>query len=317
MRTKEYLVLFALAALWGASFLFIKVAIADMTPLTLVAVRLVVGAMGLLLVVSFSPVMMRGWRTRLWPFFVVAIFNAVIPYLTISWGEEFVTSGMAAILNATTPLVVVIVSNWWPHGERLTWTRAIGVLVGFLGVALLVGPAAFASGASSLYLIGAMLVLIGATSYAFGGLFAHGMLASLPSMQPAVGQTAMGAVILAPIAAIVFAVQPPHAVQAPLALSIGAALALALGGTTLAYICYYWLVERVGPTRTLIVTYLLPCTALVYGAAFLNEQVSINAIGGLALVLVGIFFAGKSGKKSVPEPVEPTEMPLREQQTHG
>jgi drug/metabolite transporter (DMT)-like permease len=311
MRFKEYLVLFALAALWGASFLFIKVAIADMSPLTLVALRLILGSLGLLLVVLFKPAMIKGWKTRLWAFFVVAIFNAVIPYLTISWGEEFITSGMAAILNATTPLVLVIVSHWWPNGERMTWARIGGVLIGFLGVALLVGPAAFAANGLSLYIFGALLVLIGAASYAIGSLFARGMLSGLPLMQPAIGQTAMGAVILTPIAAIAFAVQPQHAISTPPALAIAAVLALALGGTTLAYICYYWLIQRVGPTRTLIVTYLLPCTALVYGALFLNEQVSVNALGGLALVLVGLFFAGK---KSVQKP---TEMPLREQQTHG
>jgi drug/metabolite transporter (DMT)-like permease len=128
MKLKEYLVLFALAAIWGASFLFIKVSIADMSPLTLVAIRLILGAAGLLLVVPFKPAIMKGWNTRLGAFFVVALFNAVLPYLAISWGEEYIPSGMTAILNTTTPLVVVIVSHWWPRGERLTWTRIGGVL---------------------------------------------------------------------------------------------------------------------------------------------------------------------------------------------
>jgi len=307
-------VLFALAALWGASFLFIKVAIADMSPLTLVAVRLVLGSLGLLLVVPFRPAIIKGWQTRLWGFFVVAIFNAVIPYLAISWGEEFVTSGMAAILNATTPLVVVIVSNWWPGGERLTWRRMIGVLIGFLGVGLLVGPAALTTSGSNLYLLGASLVFIGSASYAFGSLFAIKMLSGLPMMQPAIGQTAMGAVLLAPIAAIAFVAQPQQTFHAPLVWAVASAIALALGGTSLAYICYYWLMVRVGPTRTLIVTYLLPCMALVYGALLLHETMSINAIGGLVLVLLGIFFAGKKTERK-----STTETPLAEQRIseHG
>ncbi|HLQ29855.1 MAG TPA: DMT family transporter [Ktedonobacteraceae bacterium] len=314
MKLKEYLVLFALAALWGASFLFIKVAIADMSPLTLVAVRLVLGSLGLLLVVPFRPAIIKGWQTRLWGFFVVAIFNAVIPYLAISWGEEFVTSGMAAILNATTPLVVVIVSNWWPGGERLTWRRMIGVLIGFLGVGLLVGPAALTTSGSNLYLLGASLVFIGSASYAFGSLFAIKMLSGLPMMQPAIGQTAMGAVLLAPIAAIAFVAQPQQTFHAPLVWAVASAIALALGGTSLAYICYYWLMVRVGPTRTLIVTYLLPCMALVYGALLLHETMSINAIGGLVLVLLGIFFAGKKTERK-----STTETPLAEQRIseHG
>src|SRR5712692_251035 len=314
MKLKEYLVLFALAALWGASFLFIKVAIADMSPLTLVAVRLVLGSLGLLLVVPFRPAIIKGWQTRLWGFFVAAIFNAVIPYLAISWGEEFVTSGMAAILNATTPLVVVIVSNWWPGGERLTWRRMIGVLIGFLGVGLLVGPAALTTSGSNLYLLGASLVFIGSASYAFGSLFAIKMLSGLPMMQPAIGQTAMGAVLLAPIAAIAFVAQPQQTFHAPLVWAVASAIALALGGTSLAYICYYWLMVRVGPTRTLIVTYLLPCMALVYGALLLHETMSINAIGGLVLVLLGIFFAGKKTERK-----STTETPLAEQRIseHG
>jgi drug/metabolite transporter (DMT)-like permease len=301
MKLKEYLVLFALAALWGASFLFIKVAIADMTPLTLVAVRLVFGALGLLIVVPFKPAIMKGWTTRLWAFFLVAVFNAIIPYLAISWGEESVPSGMAAILNATTPLVVVIVSNWWPGGERLSWPRFAGVLVGFVGVALLIGPAAIATGGSPLYLLGAFSVLVGAASYAFGSLFARGMLTGLPLMQPAIGQTAMGAFILAPIAGIALAIQPPTHV--PSIWAIASALALAFGGTSLAYICYFWLIEHVGPTRTLIVTYLLPCFALVYGALLLHESVGLNAIGGLTLILTGIFLTGRK--------------PSRVQQIHG
>ena len=291
MRAKEYLVLLALAALWGASFLFIKVAVNEMSPLTLVGIRLLFGALGLLVVVPFRPAIMKGWRTHLSGFAIVAIFNAIIPYLAISWGEEHISSGMAAILNATTPLVVVIVSQWWPGGERLTWTRVGGVVIGFLGVGVLVGPAAIAAGGSLLYLLGALSALAGAISYAFGGLFAHKLLSGLPSMQPAVGQMSVGALMLAPIAGIVLVVQPPTHVFSIWA--IASALTLALGGTSVAYIFYYWLIEHVGPTRTLIVTYLLPCMALVYGALLLHETVGLNAIGGLALVLVGIFLTGK------------------------
>jgi drug/metabolite transporter (DMT)-like permease len=296
MRPKEYLMLFALAALWGASFLFIKVAVAEMSALTLVGVRLLFGTLGLLVIVPFWPAIMQGWHTRLRAFFFVAIFNAVIPYLTISWGEEYISSGMAAILNATTPLVIVLVSQWQPGGERLTWVRVTGVVIGFLGVGILVGPTAFSTGESTLYLLGALAALLGAISYAFGALLAHQLLAGAPELQPAIGQTAMGAVILAPIAGIALTVHP--SIHAPSFWAIVSALMLALGGTSLAYLIYYWLISRVGPTRTLIVTYLLPCMALVYGALLLHEPLGLNAIGGLALVLTGIFVTGKKTKQT-------------------
>lgn len=314
MKPKEYLVLFVLSALWGASFLFIKVAVAEMSPLTLVAVRLVFGTLGLLVFVPFRPTIMEGWYRRLRGFLVVAIFNGIIPYLAISWGEEHISSGMAAILNATTPLVVVIVSQWWPGGERLTWMRVIGVIIGFIGVGILVGPAAVNTGGSTLYVLGALSALLGAISYAFGGLFAHQLLAGAPELQLAIGQMGMGALILAPIAGIALAVQPPT--HAPSFWAIASVLTLALGGTSLAYLCYYWLIARVGPTRTLIVTYLLPCMALAYGTLLLHEPVGLNAIGGLALVLTGIFVTGKKTERRTATSAA-TETTVRERQTGG
>jgi drug/metabolite transporter (DMT)-like permease len=96
-RVREYLVLFALAALWGASFLFIRIAVTEVSPLMLVGARFVIATLGLLLVVPFQPAIIKGWRGHLWGFFVVAVFNAIIPYLAISWGEQYVPSGMSAI----------------------------------------------------------------------------------------------------------------------------------------------------------------------------------------------------------------------------
>ncbi len=298
MRVRDYLVLFALAALWGASFLFIRVAVTELSPLTLVGARFIIATLGLLLVVPLQPRIMKGWRRHLWGFFVVAVFNAIIPYLAISWGEQYVPSGLAAILAATIPLATVIISQWWPGGERITWGRLASVAIGLLGVAIVIGPTKLFAGGSALYLLGTGSILLGAVSYAFGGLFAHRMLSGLPSILPALGQTAMGACILGPIAGIAIAANPP--LHLPSMAVIASVLALALGGTTLAYICFYWLIDHVGPTRTVIVTYLLPCMALVYGALLLHEPVSINALGGLLLVLLGIFLIGRKTTSQSP-----------------
>ncbi|HVU70986.1 MAG TPA: DMT family transporter [Ktedonobacteraceae bacterium] len=298
MRTKEYSILFLLAALWGASFLFIKVAVTDMPPLLLVFLRLALGTLGFLVIIPFQPAVMRGWRSRLGSFVIVTVFNTIIPYLTISWGEQHVASGMAAILNATTPLVLVIASIWLPGGERLSWLRLLAVLIGFVGVGVLVGPSVVAAGTSRLYLLGALSCFIGAASYAFGSYFAHKLLHGAPPMQQAVGQIGMGAILLAPFTGVDLAVQP--LAHMPSTWAIASLLALSLGGTTLAYLCYFWLIENVGPTRTLIVTYLLPCMALVYGALFLQEALNVRSVGGLALVLIGVFLAGKkaTGKRT-------------------
>ena len=298
MKVKEYLVLFALAALWGASFLFIRVAVTELSPVILVGARFVVATLGLLLFVPFQPAILKGWRSHLRGFFVVALFNAILPYLLISWGEQYVPSGMAAILAATIPLATVIISQWWPGGERITWERLAGVALGLLGVAIVIGPTALTTSGSSHYLLGAGAILLGAVSYAFGGLFAHRMLVGLPSILPALGQTAMGACILGPIAGVALFVSP--AVHVPSTGVIVSVLGLALGGTTLAYICFYWLIDHVGPTRTVIVTYLLPCMAVVYGVLLLHEAVNINALGGLFFVLLGIFLIGRKAHARTP-----------------
>jgi drug/metabolite transporter (DMT)-like permease len=308
MRVREYLVLFALAALWGASFLFIRIAVAELSPLVLVGARFVVATLGLLVIVPFQPRIMKGWHKHLWGFFVVALFNAIMPYLLISWGEQYVPSGMSAILAATIPLATVIISQWWPGGERITWERLMGVALGLLGVVIVIGPTALLTGASVLYLLGIGAILLAAVSYAFGGLFAHRMLAGLPSILPALGQTAMGACILGPIAGIALVVSPP--LHLPSMAVIASVLALALGGTTLAYICFYWLIDHVGPTRTVIVTYLLPCMALVYGALLLHEAVGINILAGLVFILLGIFLIGKRTTSSAHQQTATFEQPL-------
>jgi drug/metabolite transporter (DMT)-like permease len=139
------------------------------------------------------------------------------------------------------------------------------------------------------------------------------MLIGLPSILPALGQNAMGACILGPIAAVAITIHPPaHLPTTPVIVSV---LALALGGTTLAYICFYWLIDHVGPTRTVIVTYLLPCMALVYGALLLHESVSIYALAGLLFVLLGIFLIGRKTRghsqdhviQPIPEPINSEE----------
>lgn len=132
----------------------------------------------------------------------------------------------------------------------------------------------------------------------------------LPSILPALGQTAMGACILGPIAGISRALNLPT--HLPSLAVIASVLALALGGTTLAYICFYWLIDHVGPTRTVIVTYLLPCMALVYGALLLHEAIGINAPGGLLFILLGIFFVGSRATAQSPTHHHTAQLTLKQ-----
>jgi drug/metabolite transporter (DMT)-like permease len=293
MKAREFGILLLLAAIWGASFMFIKVILRDMGPLTLVALRMTLGAGGLVVLYALARRQRAGverpvpWRALLGPFVLAAILNAVIPYILISWGETAITSGDAAILNATTPLFTTMIGYGLGSragADRLPPVRALGVLVGFVGVAVLVtGSRQAGSADPTLGWLGHGAVLVAAASYAVAGLYARRAFAGLPTLVPAVGQNVAAALILIPptlVVAPLTHVPPPEVL-----LSL---LALGLGGTALAYVLYFHLLATVGATRTLLVTYLLPVTTLIYGALLLGEDVGVQAVLGLALVLAGI-----------------------------
>lgn len=284
MRAREYGVLFALALIWGVSFLFIKLAVEDVSPATLVALRLGFSVLTLLLIVAIRPELMAGWR-RYWRLgVVVGIINNFIPFVLISWGETAIASGVASILNATTPLFTVLIANWLPGAgrEKLTPQRGAGVLLGFMGVGVLVGPAALGLGGSGLaHTLGELAVLVAAASYGVGALLSRRFGGSATLVAPLSCQVA--ALLLVVPVALVWS--PPTKLPSPLA--IGAAAELGVLGTALAYLLYFWLIRHVGATRTSLVTYLLPCTALLWGVLFLREHISWNALAGLLLVLLG------------------------------
>jgi drug/metabolite transporter (DMT)-like permease len=285
MQTRYLGVLLLLGALWGASFLLIKIGVEEMPPETLVALRLVVAAL-ILVVVLYArgmrlPTQPRVWRDLLF----LGTIGLVLPYLLITWGEQSIPSGMAAILNGTTPLFVVLLTYVWTREERLTGARLLGVLVGFVGVIVAVGIKDVDLMQSSTQ---AQLAVLGAAfCYGIAGIYARRAFRGVPALIPATGQMLTGALAITPIALW------RHGIPSPLpsAEALGAVLALAVLGTSFAYILMYWLMERIGTTQTSMVTYLLPPFALVYGALFLRERITMDALLGLGLVIVGILLA--------------------------
>jgi drug/metabolite transporter (DMT)-like permease len=284
VKTREYVVLFSLALIWGASFLFIKVGVNEVAPVTLVAGRLFFSVLVLACVALARPADFKGWHRFIGLSVAVAIVNYVIPYLCFAWGETRIASGTASIINATTPLWTVLVASQWPgpNRESLTLRRGIGALVGFGGVAVLVGPSALSlQGQSAGVLMGMLVVLVAAIAYAFGALLSRGYAGAAPLVGP-LGSQAVGLIIVAPFA-VLFGIPT----QVPSWKAIGAIATLGALGTAVAFLLYFWLIRHVGATRTTLVTYLLPCTALIWGALLLSEPITWNAIAGLALVLLG------------------------------
>jgi drug/metabolite transporter (DMT)-like permease len=284
VRIKDYGVLGLLALIWGASFLFIKIAVEDVSPATVVFGRLAFSVATLLVILAARPQLGAGWR-RYWRLgFAIGIVNNVLPFLLISWGETRIASGVASILNATTPLFTVMLAHFWagPGGEALSWRRGGGVLIGFLGVGVLVGPETLQIGGGGMsQIFGELAVLIAAAAYGVGALMSKRYSGSAPLVGPFTMQiTAL--LVMAPVALLW---SPPT--RLPSLAALGSIAELGILGTALAYLLFFRLINSVGPTRTALVTYLLPCTALLWGALFLGEQVSWNALAGLVLVLLG------------------------------
>ncbi|HUS16056.1 MAG TPA: DMT family transporter [Chloroflexia bacterium] len=299
MKSRDIGLLLLLGALWGASFMFIKVILREVAPLTLVGYRIGLGALGLLAFFAVDQWRRRRagetpvpfpWRRIIGPGLILALLNGIVPYIAITWGETAISSGDAAILNATTPLFTAIILGLLGSragNERMTLAKGVGLVVGFAGVALLVSggaPQAGVSGADAWWGHGA--VLLASASYAVASLYARRAFRGLPVIYPALAQLTSAALLLLPFTLS----DPPQHPLSPA--TIGSLLVLGLGGTGLAYLIYFQLLARVGATRTVIVTYLLPCTALFYGALLLNEPVGVTALGGLVLVLLGIAITG-------------------------
>ncbi|HEV2237499.1 MAG TPA: DMT family transporter [Ktedonobacterales bacterium] len=284
MRTREYLMLFTLALIWGASFFFIKIGLRDLAPASLVVGRLAGSVVVLGAIAAARPAWFTGWW-RYWRLIVVlAVANYLIPYLLIAWGETRIASGLASIFNATTPLFTVVLASQWRGAGRepLTAQRVAGVLLGFIGVAVLVGPAVLGTVGDSLPgILGEAAVLIAAASYGVGALVSRSFRGA-PRLVGPLGSQLAALVMTLPVAAVW---SPPT--RLPGLPALGAVLELGVFGTAVAFLLFFWLVNHVGSTRASIVTYLLPCTALLWGALLLGEPVTWFAIAGLALVLLG------------------------------
>jgi len=285
MAKGRYLDLFwllVLGALWGSSYLFIKVAVSEVPPLTLVAARLVLGAAILWVLLRASGLAMpRSWK--LWSIYAVMGFiNGALPYSLIFWGEQYISSGLASLLQATMPIFTVILAHFLIQDERLTWIKVLGVLVGFVGVGLLMLSDLRQGLHANLW--GELAVVVSSVSYAMAGIVARRHLRGQPPLVSTTGQLTMGAVWTLPLSLVVD--RPFH--LSPSLAAIGSWLGLTLLGTVVAYLIYYALIERTGATFVSTVTFIIPVNGLLLGALVLGEPLTAALLGSLALILLGV-----------------------------
>ena len=271
--------LLALAAIWGSSFMFIKVAVREVSPGEVVFGRVLTGTLALLPVVPF----LGGWRPT-WaglrqyarPLLLLGIFNAALPFWLLAWSEKRLDSGLAAVLQASMPLFTALFVYWFTRSERVTGARLAGVVIGFLGVLLLVGAQPRGN------VLSALAVLLTATLYAGSSVYAGVRLRETPALV-----TSLGALGFATLATLPLGLTELPS-QTPSWKAIGSIVALGAVGLSIAYLLYFTLIAGAGAPYAALVTYLVPALALVYGAVFLGEPVTASAVGGLLLILAGV-----------------------------
>ena len=281
MGGREWVLLVILSLLWGGSFFFAEIALTGLGPLTVVLGRVGLGALALLAWLYAGggrlPADARTWGA----FLIMGVLNNVIPFSLIVWGQISIDSGLASILNATTPLFVVLLAHVLTRDERLTPPRLAGVVLGFAGVAVLIGPVALLRVGDGV--LGQVAVLAAACAYACAGIYGR-RLRGLPPLVAATGMVICAAVLLAPIALIA---EAPWRAR-PDAAAVAAVLGLAVLCTTLAYWLYFRILRTAGATNLLLVTFLIPVSAVLLGALALGERLEWTAFAGMALIFAGL-----------------------------
>jgi drug/metabolite transporter (DMT)-like permease len=274
---QTWLLLLLLSVLWGGSFFFNGAAVRELPPLTIVLVRVVLGAVLLVpLLKPFGgawPQGLSGWM----PFLVMGLLNNVIPFSLIVAGQTMISSGLASVLNATTPLFTVLVLAAFGD-ERLIARRVTGVLIGLVGVIVLRGPGLQQSGRETL---GMLLCLGGAVSYGFSGLWGRRQLMGVKPITSATCQLICSSAVMAVIAS---AVERPWQLPMPSLTAWLSLIGLAALSTSLAYIVFFQILARSGATNVMLVTLLIPVTAILLGYLVLHEPLTAHEIVGALII---------------------------------
>jgi drug/metabolite transporter (DMT)-like permease len=282
MDVTEWAYLVALAVIWSHVFLLTRIALGDMQPFTVVALRLGLGAIMLHGAVFCSgsrmPLTLRTWMA----FIAMGALNNLLPFCLIAWGQTQIASGLAAILNATTPLFTVLLAHVATRDERMTANRLSGVLLGLAGVAVMIGPSAMRGLTKNV--LGQFAILAAAACYACAGIFGR-RLRYLPPMVAAAGQVTTSALMALPLALFV---DRPWLLAMPGIAAWLASGAAAMFCTALGYALYFRVLATAGATNLLLVTLLMPIGAVLLGFVALGEHVEPREIGGMVVIGLGL-----------------------------
>jgi drug/metabolite transporter (DMT)-like permease len=303
MDRRAWFWLLALGAIWGASYMFIEIGLRDLSPGMVAFLRVALAALVLLPIAASQGVLPDLRRYGGW-LALVGLIQVAAPFILIAAGQEEISSSLAGILVASAPLFTALLAIRFDQAERSRGLRLVGILVGFGGVALLLGVDLGGSGAE---LVGGLLVVLASLGYAIGGFLVKHRLTGVKPVGMTACVLAASTIALAPVAA---ATAPS---EAPSLGPLAAVAALGVLGTGVAFVIFYWLISTVGPARAFIVTYIAPASAVVYGATLLSETITAATIGGLALILAGSWLAAEGrlpGRPRADVDEAPPSMPV-------
>ncbi len=284
MGQLDWVLLLILSLLWGGSFLFVGIAVRELPPFTIVLLRVAIAALALNIVLRARGIALPSDWASWAAFFGMGLLNNAIPFSLIVWGQTHIASGLAAILNATTPLFTVLVAHCLTADDRLTGSRLTGLAIGFFGIVVLIGPEAQRGLGGDV--MAQCAVLGAACSYAFAGVFGRRFKRmGIPPLATASGQVTASSLLLLPL---VLAIDRPWALALPGAATWAALLGLALLSTALAYVLYFRILAAAGAVNLLLVTFLIPPSAILLGAVVLHESLQATDLLGMALIGGGL-----------------------------
>ncbi len=284
MSSRDWGLIATLALIWGSAFFLITVILKEVPPNTMVFMRLALAVPPMLLWLHFTGERMPRDITRWWQFLILGALNIALPFILFAWGQVRLSSGLASVLNATTPLWGVIVAHYLTRDEKMTALRLGGVIIGFSGVAVMTGGDALSGSGDTAV---AQLACVGATLfYALASIYAKRMgNEGLSVMQIATGQICTATVMMVPV---VLLTETPWTGPMPSTGAWAAMVTLSVVSTSLAYLLYFRLIASAGATNALLIPFLIPPVAILMGALFLNETMTIGQFGGIALIALGL-----------------------------
>lgn len=281
MSAFAWFLLITLSLLWGGSFFFAEIALRELGPLTIVTARVSIGALALLLYLRVIGEHLPREPAVLVQLFIMGAINNAIPFSLLVWAQVHLTGGEASILNAATPLFTVLLAHVLTSDERMSANKVLGVVVGICGVAVFMGPEAMRGLGSDLL---AQLAVIGATiSYAVASIYGR-RLRALPTSVAATGMLLGSSVLLFPV---MFYFESPFATMPGIDV-VGALIALGLLSSSLAYLIYFRILVIAGSTNLMLVTLLVPVSALLLGVMILDEQIPSSAYIGMCIIFIGL-----------------------------